>query len=524
MRKSLWKRCLSAAAGAMISAAVLSMQVCAAGAVTVSGVSIKDGNVEVSAAGNAGSEDGMYHLYAQNVTESAAGGAEVGSAKASAGSLHFSVPLRKNTPESLLYKKFTVMAVQGGKKVPVSNSMFITNPEACAPYSSPRIHVGKKGILPSSDLLRSGQLRQLGIQQATYNIPLANITSGGGVPYVYNGKTYEFNASAIWQYDYVIPLLNAQGIQVTLIFLNNRGGDSSLIHPLSRDSHSANYYAFNTQDEAAVEKLEAIASFFAQRYSGKSFGTVDNWIIGNEINARAQWNYMKASAGIDTYTQEYAKAFRIFYNAIKAQNANARVYSCVDNQFAGTTDSEFYPGQQFLLRLQADLSAEGNIPWDIAVHPYDMPLSDETLWDETGKSGINHTQASEFVTMSNIDVFTDFFLQPSMRSPDGEVKSILCSEQGYTSNGRGGEKAQAASIVLAYQQAQQNQYIDGFILAREQDHGDETKQGLATGLSRADGTHKLAFSWYAAADSPSTVKAAADVIGVQDLSQLITKR
>ena len=61
-----------------------------------------------------------------------------------------------------------------------------------------------------------------------------------------------------------------------------------------------------------MDKLEAVASFLGQRYSNTGHGTVDNWIVGNEINARQEWNYMNPSPGIDYYAAEYAQAVRIF--------------------------------------------------------------------------------------------------------------------------------------------------------------------------------------------------------------------
>ena len=55
---------------------------------------------------------------------------------------------------------------------------------------------------------------------------------------------------------------------------------------------------FNTVDQAGLEKLEAVAAFLGQRYSGTGHGTVDNWIVGNEVNARNEWNYMDPAAGL----------------------------------------------------------------------------------------------------------------------------------------------------------------------------------------------------------------------------------
>ena len=34
-------------------------------------------------------------------------------------------------------------------------------------------------------------------------------------------------------------------------------------------------------------------SFLANRYAGTGHGKVMNWVIGNEINARKEWNYIE---------------------------------------------------------------------------------------------------------------------------------------------------------------------------------------------------------------------------------------
>ena len=47
-----------------------------------------------------------------------------------------------------------------------------------------------------------------------------------------------------------------------------------------------------------------------------------NWIVGNEVNVRSDWNYMQY-VDLDTYAREYANAVRVFYNSIKSMNANA---------------------------------------------------------------------------------------------------------------------------------------------------------------------------------------------------------
>lgn len=132
------------------------------------------------------------HLYAQDTYESGTQGVEV--AQAPNGTASFSFPLNKNSADSNLFKKFTVVAVQNGVPTAVSNSVYITNSEASAGHTAARRDGGIKGILPASQLLNAGYLSDLGVHQATYDLFLGRISNGGGVDYQYNGKTYHFNA------------------------------------------------------------------------------------------------------------------------------------------------------------------------------------------------------------------------------------------------------------------------------------------------------------------------------------------
>ena len=524
----------TAAAASVSSGSSLSSASMAAAATSVFSVEatsavISGSNVVVSVSTNVtpSSDDGLYHLYASDVYQSDSEGTEVGSCSAGAAgsTAQFTFALNLNTASSRLSQKFTVVCIQGGSKVAVSNPIYIQNPESVATHTTARRDYGKKGLLPESTLLHSTTLSETGVQQVTYNVLVGNILSGSGITYTYNGKTFTFSSATIGELDDLVPRMNNQGIQVTLILLNNWSGSyTTNIHPLSRDSYSQNYYAFNTAEQAGVEELQALAAFLGERYSGGVYGTVDNWIVGNEINARSPWHYMTASAGFDYFSAEYAKAFRIFYNGLKSQNANVNVYTCVDQEYAASDNASLhYAGQTFLIYFNQLISATGNIDWGVAVHPYDYPLYDPYVWLQTVNypDKVNHTQTSAYVTMANIEVFTDFMCTEDMLSPSGAVRSIICSEQGYVSSS--GETVQAAAIVYAYLQAMNNQYIDAFILAREMDHTDEIAQGLRLGIRNTGGSAKTGVNWYLNAETSEVQAAASAVIGA-NIADLLTIR
>ena len=332
-------------------------------------------------------------------------------------------------------------------------------------------------------------------------------------------KTWHFNAQVVSEYDTVARRLNDQGIQVTFIVLNDLGADPTLIHPLARDGVAANYYALNAADQAGVEKLAAVASFLGQRYSNTGHGTVDNWIIGNEVNARQPWNYMQSS-NVNQYAVEYANAFRVMYNGLKSENANAQVYVATDQQWAVASNaSQYYGSRPFLVAFNDYIRSEGNIDWRLSSHPYNVPLYDPNNWTPTGYA--THSQSSRYVTMQNLDVITDFLSQPELLSPSGNVRSLKLSEVGYTSSA--GEQQQAIAVTYAYLQAISNRYVDGLIISREMDEAVEIAQGMAVGLLNGSAQPKMAYDFYKHAGDPNYLAQASAMAGV-DLTSHITVR
>lgn len=487
----------------------------AAATATLQSALIQGSQVVVSGACSVTSEDGILHLYAQETYMTGAQGVEV--AQAPNGTAIFTFPLNKNTANSNLFKKFTIVAIKNGVPTAVSNSVYITNPEAAAGHTTPRRDGGIKGMLPAAQLLNANNLKDLGVKQVTYNLLLGRITNGGGINYQYNGKTYSFNSSYVAEYDIVAKRMNAQGIQVTFIILNDLGADQTLIHPLSRGA-AANYYALNAADQAGVEKLEAVASFLGQRYSNTGNGTVDNWIVGNEVNARNPWNFMN-TGNINQYAAEYANAFRILYNGIKSENGNAQVYVATDQQWAVASGPSYFGSRPFLVAFNDYVKAQGNIDWRLSSHPYNVPLYDPNNWTPTRYA--THAQNSRYVTMQNIDVITDFLSQPELLSPTGAVRTVKLSEVGYTSSV--GEEQQAIAVTYAFLQAMSNKYVDGLIISRELDDASEIAQGLAVGVLAPDGRHKLAYEYYKHAGDPNYLAQASALAGV-DLTSRITLR
>jgi hypothetical protein len=489
---------------------------------------ISGGNIVVRATASTvpESDDMQYHLFAVNMYDSGDSirGSRIAYAPAGKTAV-FHASLKADTAESRLYKKFVVGTLQNGVMTLVSNAAYIYNPEAIADHTVARIPAGKKGILPAAPVSASS-LVELGADQVTYNILMSQLlsSSGGQVSYQYNGKTYNFSAGLLTAYDHLMQNFSQAGVRVTMIILNDWRSDQTLIHPKSRVAGGGNYYAFNATDEKSLETLAAVGSFLASRYSGRGHGQVDNFIIGNEVNARAQWNYM-SDVGVEAYARAVADSFRVFYNAIKSENANANVYLPIDQQWSKTSEpGRYYAGKAFLDSFNTYIASEGNIDWDLAHHPYNVMLDNPYSWNNSAKY-VTHSSGTWFISMQNIEVLTDYLCSAKYLKRDGSVRSILCSEVGYTSTA--GQAAQAASVTFGYEQAMANQHIDGFILSRERDDALEISQNLAVGLKNMDGSHKQAFDFYANLDTDNAqqfIDAAESIIGVDDLSSILVYR
>lgn len=437
--------------------------------------------------------------------------------------------LNHNSASSRLYKKFVVAVKKDGEYVALNTPQYLTNPEVLAKYANVyQTPVSKKGLLVDPNKLRGNELDDLGVKQAAYNIPVARIlgsTTHSAYPsihYTYNGKTYTFNGQAISEFDIVFETLTAKGITTTAIILNNYSSAyPQLIHPKARSGGSAPYYMFNGAEESGVEYMAAIGSFLAERYSGNAHGRISNWVIANEINARKEWNYMEHT-DIQTYVEEYAKAFRVFYTAIKSVSSSARIYMPIDQQWdRNIKKNTNYDGRDVLDEFNRNISLKGNIDWGLAQHPYNVPLTETRTWKAS--KYIEHNNGTSIISMANIEVLTNYMNQSTLLNPNGEVRSIILSEQGYTSNG--GEANQAAAFAYAYYKVEAYDDIDAFLLNRQTDAPEEVAQGLAFGLNHVGGgSRKQIYNVFKYIDTPehaTYTDFAKSIIGISSWSEII---
>lgn len=491
-------------------------------------------DVTISTDGVAVSDDDYYYLFEEKTYETALASDDYIIEELKNVGLTFSVNLNYNTGNSRLFSKFVVAVKKDGVFMPISRPQYITNPEAIAQHNlSFDDTASKKGLLVDPEKLKGSELDDLGVKHAAYNIPLSRIlgnTSNAYYPtihYTYNGRKYSFNGQVIAEYDIVFSTLTKKGISTTAIILNDiHPGYMQLIHPKARTGGGrAPYYAFNATDEDGVEYLAAIGTFLANRYSDNSRGKVTSWVIGNEINARKEWNYIEYM-DTESYVEEYAKAFRVLYNAIVSVNGNARVYISLDQQWGKNLySSKGYASKDILDEFNRNIKAGGNIDWGVAYHPYNYPLTSARAWSTSGKAAsyVLDSETTPVITIKNIHVLTDYLQKEELLTDSGEVRHVTLSEMGYTSTA--GQELQAASFVYAYKIIEANQYIDNMLFSRQTDAASEVADGLALGINTQGGGRKSIYNAFKYVDTDKSAEYtdfALRVIGISNWSEVIT--
>lgn len=470
---------------------IMSLTAAAAGTATIGQCIISGANqvTVVASASGVASDDGNLYLFEMKPYQNSISG-NFCAVAANAPTVTFVTSLDHGTADSKLYSKFVVAAVRGGTFVPVSQEFYITNPEAVATHTAP-IPVAKsiKGITADNATLM--QLADLGVHHASYELAINRFfTPGASIPYTYNGKVYNFNQGVIAEYDMVMTLFAAQQVEVTMNLVNYYDPTTALtVKPAARVG-GYRHYAFNTDEQQGAESIAALLSFLTSRYSNPATGLISNWIIGNEVNNNNPW-YFAGNYNVTNFTLEYEKAFRMCYNAIKSENANARVLTCIDQRWNwedGTKNQ--YAAKKFMDEFNTDIISHGNIDWGVAWHPHPVPLTAARFWDMPSNYKalrlIDHTANTKMINPQNMEVFTNYMSQPAFLAPNGQVRYIIISEilfNSMTSN----EATQAASFAYAYKLAEKNPLIKGFVVHRMLDNVYEKQADkIACGIYNCD--------------------------------------
>ena len=418
------------------------------------------------------SDDGIVYLYEMQPFEYAVAPTAVPAASAPASlTPAFTVPYT----ETRLYTKLGLAVKSGGQNVLIANPQYIANPELLAAHTKAR------------------QVRALKSEQGKEfcNLYLTENTAG-----VMAGR-------------------------YTTAQVMNTGSNQAITNPYSRAALmptdprpvTPRHYMLNASEPAGINAIASELSKVAAN------STIENFIIGNEVNVRT-WNYM-IWTDWDSYIREYAQAFRVAYNAVKSQNANAHVFICIDqnwdrNRPVGHAEYyEFIDGKDFLAKFNALIASEGNIDWGVAQHPYPVPLTYAKFWDMSGCPSGSYMAAQvssgKMMTFQNLTLLTNALQSPEMLSPSGAVRHVILSEIGLT-NAQGTE-VQAAALYASYVAAKSNPFVEEiiYLLSFSEPQVD----------TRLSGQSQLVYDSLGTANEAAYDAWAKAYIGISDWSQVI---
>ena len=418
------------------------------------------------------SDDGIVYLYEMQPFEYAVAPTAVPAASAPASlTPAFTVPYT----ETRLYTKLGLAVKSGGQNVLIANPQYIANPELLAAHTKAR------------------QVRALKSEQGKEfcNLYLTENTAG-----VMAGR-------------------------YTTAQVMNTGSNQAITNPYSRAALmptdprpvTPRHYMLNASEPAGINAIASELSKVAAN------STIENFIIGNEVNVRT-WNYM-IWTDWDSYIREYAQAFRVAYNAVKSQNANAHVFICIDqnwdrNRPVGHAEYyEFIDGKDFLAKFNALIASEGHIDWGVAQHPYPVPLTYAKFWDMSGCPSGSYMAAQvssgKMMTFQNLTLLTNALQSPEMLSPSGAVRHVILSEIGLT-NAQGTE-VQAAALYASYVAAKSNPFVEEiiYLLSFSEPQVD----------TRLSGQSQLVYDSLGTANEAVYDAWAKAYIGISDWSQVI---
>lgn len=362
---------------------------------------------------------------------------------------------------------FGIAVKKSGKYKLISNTSYVKNVEKAAKNKS-KYNPGrtKKGIQFSDNLQ---EVYNCGAKQTFLNVTVSMVCNNGTVPYVYNGKTYYFNPMD--SYREIVMDCNRNNVTVTMqVMLDWTEGHTDLIASKARVRGVAPFYTWNVTTNKSREKMEAIFCYLGMVF-GKKNCSVSNWVLGNEVNNPAGWNY-KGGMSETAYFKAYAYGFRALYYAIRSQSSNAHIFICTDNLW-NTSVKGGYSARHVIEAFNKQLNKiQKGLKWHLAYHAYSTPLTYTKFWDGLGITGDVNTP---YITMKNIDVLTKY-----IKKNYGSSVRIILSEQGYSSTW--GETNQAAALAYSYYIAACNPMIDAFIIRSYSDHPVEVAQGLKMGI------------------------------------------
>lgn len=404
----------------------------------------------------------------------------VASLAVKSGDVTLSAPLMKGTASSLLQKKFYIAVKSGSSYKIASNAYYIQNPEASAsnkeafPTAKRGTKKGLKTQITTSTFINKAV--DLKCSHVIADFPLEAFLGGHGLRYTYEGTVYEFSSS-IFAYQSYLKQLNDKGIVVTGIFYLSDPSMTKYMLPTAAagDKSRSIIFALNTVNSNRKE-LEALFSCLGYYFTSGG-ARMANWVFGNESNQYRTYCF-SGSVSYDTYIKHYCDSYRMFNTAVKSQYANARTYICFDHNWNLSFDlAGSYNGKRVLASIAKQLKAEGDIHFDVSLHPYPSPEQDPRVWVKSNLVSMS-ADTQQYVPM-NMSYVASY-----IKKTYGKDVHIILPETGINSRyqGREMQAEQAAGVAYAYYKTEFDPNIDMIAIHRDLDDTNEYHDGFYLGL------------------------------------------
>jgi hypothetical protein len=396
---------------------------------------------------------------------------------------------------------------------------------------------GLDGLTPTT-LYNFSDLTDLDISSMKINLLLNGVFSlnASNLTHQFNGKTYHINEGFVSNLDQRIKICSDNDIKVAFVLLIpiNIGNDSLkaiFVHP---DANQGLYSMGNVATELGVEHYTAMVDFLTKRYSRPDglYGRVDQWIIHNEVDAHTSWTHAGQKPS-PLYTEIYNRSMRMVYLTARKYDPTAKVFASFTKHWNSKPVSDQNFKSKEILDVLLQLSKkDGDYEWGIAWHSYPTNLFNPLVWnDPPSKTQFNFNTPE--ITPRNLEMIDAFVRQKEVLYNGKKVRTILLSENGFSSNtatnANANETTQAAALAYFWKKTNGRlDAIENIQLHRWVDN--ENEGGLLFGLwSVVPGTFDTFdekkegwFVWNAAgtAQEDSVFEPYKSVIGINDWSEI----
>ena len=254
---------------------------------------------------------------------------------------------------SRLAKAFVIAEKTDFSYAPITNAMYIQNPEMLADKKSDAPEVSDiKGICGEDvyDAYLAGAGRML------FNVEMSAFMLDGhavdAIKFNKDGVSYFFDGARVAELDSKIKSANELGMRVYLrTFIGIETIDGFIVG-------SPEDAIPDVSNEKIARRLQVFYCFLAERYSGE-YGQVSDYIIGRNGNRVLLETEEAQEAGYQAWV-------RAAHLALRSVDSNARVYVSVSNKWRNSGDKTI-GAKSFLAHFAEQAKLCGDYDWSLAL-------------------------------------------------------------------------------------------------------------------------------------------------------------